>query len=188
MIKSNGEAIKMDYKADILLHPVRMKIVRTLMGHSKEGLTPLEMAKIIQDVSQATLYRHIQKLADANIIRVLREEKVRAVTEKYYIVNMEETNLDSEEWESYSADDKLRYYSYYQLSLFSQYQTYLNRIEKENTNDLSTLSVIDLNLDDPTFKEFQNELNDLMMKYYKKSHNNSKKEAAMRTLGITIIP
>jgi len=188
MIKNNEEAIKMDHKADILLHPVRMKIVRALMGHSKEGLTPLEMAKIIQDVSQATLYRHIQKLADANIIHVLKEEKVRAVTEKHYIVNMEETSLNLEEWETYSVDDKLTYYSYYQLSLYSQYQTYLNRIEKENTNDLSTLSVIDLKLDDPTFRKFQNELNDLMKKYYKKSHENTKKEATMRTLGITMIP
>src|SRR5690625_2704058 len=133
MIKSNGETIKMDYKADILLHPVRMKIVRTLMGHNKEGLTPLEMTKIIEDVSQATLYRHIQKLADANIIRVLKEEKVRAVTEKHYIVNMEETYLDPVEWESYSIDEKLNYYTYYQLTLFNQYQTYLNRIKKENT-------------------------------------------------------
>src|SRR5690625_3929844 len=168
MIKSNGEAIKMDYKADILLHSVRMKIVRTLMRHSKEGLKPLEMEKIIQEVTLATLYRHIQKPADVHIIRVLRVEKVRTVTEKHYIVNMEETNLDSEEWESYSADDKLRYYSYYQLSLFSQYQTYLNRIEKENTKNLSNLSVNDLNIDYSTFKEFQNELNNLMMKYYKK--------------------
>src|SRR5690625_1405383 len=100
MIKNNEEAIKMDHKADILLHLVRMKIVRALMGHSKEVLTPLEMAKIIQDVSQATLYRHIQKLADANIIHVLKEEKVRAVTEKYYVVNIEETSISPQEWEA----------------------------------------------------------------------------------------
>src|SRR5699024_11465248 len=138
--------IKINYKADILLHPFRMKIDRTLMGHSKEGLTPLEMAKIIQDVSQATLYRHIQKLADANIIRVLRVEKVRAVTEKHYIVNMEETNLNPAEWETYSKDDKLRYYSYYQLYLFSHFQTYLNSIEKEYIDVLKTLSLIYLKL------------------------------------------
>lgn len=175
-------------KADILLHPVRMKIVRTLMGHHQEGLSPLKMAKMIQDVSQATLYRHIQKLADANIIRVVKEEKVRAVTEKHYVVNMEETNVNPEEWEDYSVDDKLNYYSYYQLALFNQYHTYLNKIKEEKTNDLSTLSVVDLKLDGDTFQDFQHELNDLMMKYYNKSNEKSIQDATMRTIGITIFP
>jgi len=175
-------------KADILLHPVRMKIVRTLMGHNKEGLTPLEMTKRIQDVSQATLYRHIQKLAEANIILVLKEEKVRSVTEKYYIVNLEETNISAEEWKKYSIDDKLNYFLHYQLSIFNQYQTYLNHIKNENGTDSSIISVADLSLDDSTFKAFQLELNDLMVKYYKKSYDSADEKATSRTIGMTIFP
>ncbi|MEJ8777777.1 helix-turn-helix domain-containing protein [Pseudogracilibacillus sp. ICA-222130] len=171
-------------KAEVLLHPIRMKIVRTLMGHNKEGLTPLDMVKIIQDVPQATLYRHIQKLADANIIRVLKEEKVRAVTEKYYVVNTEKTSMNPQEWEAYSIEEKLDYFFYFQISLFNQYQTYLNNIKKEDKKDSSTLSVVDLQLDDQTFQDFQADLNDLMKKYYQKSTEKS----VSRTIGITIFP
>ena len=70
-------------KAEILMHPVRIKISQALMRHNESGLTPLEMVKIIQDVPQATLYRHIQILLDAGVIKVIKEKKVRSVTEKY---------------------------------------------------------------------------------------------------------
>lgn len=180
--------MNMDNKADILLHPVRLKIIRILLAHQQHGLSPLEMTKEIQDVSQATLYRHIQKLADADIIRVLKRKKVRAVTEKYYTVNMQEVQLHPEEWDAYSKEEKLNYYSYYQLSLLNQYQIYLDQIEKENKNDLSTLSTVDLNLDNDMLKDFQQDLHELMMKYYEQSKADGNTEGKLRTIGITIIP
>ncbi|EGL15107.1 hypothetical protein HMPREF9413_2295 [Paenibacillus sp. HGF7] len=62
-------------KAEILMHPVRMKISQVLMRNKDTGLTSLEMVKIIKDVPQATLYRHIQVMSDAGILRVLKEKK-----------------------------------------------------------------------------------------------------------------
>jgi|SRR5690625_2803975 len=178
----------MTNKADILLHPVRMKIIRTLMKNNKHGLTPLKMANIIGDVSQATLYRHIQQLAEADIIRVLKEKKVRAVTEKYYVVNMEQATFNQEEWEDYLIPEKLNYYSYYQLSLYNLYENYLHKIEKEEKSDAATLSMIDLYLNEPTFQAFQQELNDLVMKYHTKSIEHPQENKTSRSIGITIIP
>ena len=60
------------------------------MRNKENGLTPLEMVKIIKDVPQATLYRHIQILLDSGIIRVIKEKKVKSVSEKYYTLNEEE--------------------------------------------------------------------------------------------------
>lgn len=178
----------MTNKADILLHPVRMKIIRTLMKNNKHGLTPLEMANILEDVSQATLYRHIHQLAEADIIRVLKEKKVRAVTEKYYVVNMEQATFTQEEWENYAIPEKLNYYSYYQLSLYNLYENYLHKAEAEKKDDAATLSMVDLNLDEPTFQAFQQELSDLMMKYHNKSIEEPKQNKISRSIGITIIP
>jgi len=175
-------------KADILLHPVRMKIVRVLMTNSQNGLTPLEMAKMIQDVPQATLYRHIQKLTDAGIIKVWKEEKVRAVMEKRYIVNIEDASLHPEEWKRYTIEEKLDYYSYYQLALFNQYQTYLEKIEKQNVNDKATLAMLDVRLNEPVFEEFQQELTELMKKYHKMSEEDTNQDKKNRSIGITIIP
>src|SRR5699024_11772868 len=178
----------MTNKVDILMHPVRLKISQALIRNKENGLTPREMLNIIEDVPQATLYRHIQVLLDAGIIRVLKEKKVRSVSEKYYTLNEDEALLSSDEWNEASVDEKINYYSYYQLSLLNQYKSYLSNLEKSNSVDRSTFSLVELKLDDETFKDFQKDLNDLLMKYYKDKSKNIEEDATMRTIGLTIIP
>ncbi|MGP7819194.1 helix-turn-helix domain-containing protein [Niallia sp. 01092] len=172
-------------KAEVLMHPVRIKISQALMRNKENGLTPLEMVKIIKDVPQATLYRHIQVLLDSGVIRIIKEKKVRSVSEKYYSLNEEEAKISKEEWKKLSTEKKLDYFSYYQLSLMNQYQNYLSSLEeKGSTEDGSTFSLLELKLDDESFNNFQNELNDLVVKYFK----NNKQDAPIRTVGVAIIP
>jgi DNA-binding transcriptional ArsR family regulator len=176
-------------KAEILMHPVRIKISQALMRNRENGLTPLEMLKIIKDVPQATLYRHIQVLLDAGVIRIVKEKKVRSVSEKYYTLNEEEARLSGEEWKKSSNKQKLNYFSYYQLSLMTQYQNYLTKLEEKNcSEDGSTFSLLEIKLDDESFINFQNELNDLMVKYYNATNENTKQDTPIRTIGVTIIP
>ena len=156
------------------------------MRNKENGLTPLEMVKIIKDVPQATLYRHIQVLLDSGSYPHYKEKKVRSVSEKYYALNEEEARLSGDEWKKSSNEEKLNYISYYQLSLMTQYQNYLTKLEEQDcTDDGSTFSLVELKLDDENFKKFQNELNDLMIKYYKPR---TKKQDPVRTIAFTIIP
>lgn len=179
----------MPSKAEVLMNPVRMKIVQVLMRNKEAGLTPLEMVKIIEDVSQATLYRHIQVLLDADVIRIAKEQKVRGVSEKFYTLNENELRLDPDEWNKSSKEEKLNYISYYQLLLFSQYQSYLSEVEEKDTaEDRATFSFVELKLSDDTFTDFQKELNDLIYKYYQVTNDNHDMNIPTRTVGITIIP
>lgn len=179
----------MSNKVEMLMHPVRMKISQALMRNKDNGLTPLEMVRIIEDVPQATLYRHIQIMLDSGIIRVFKEKKVKSVSEKYYTLNEDEAKLDAEEWKKASHQEKLDYVSFYQLSLLSQYQSYLNKLEKQNSSDDgATFSLVELNINDENFNDFQNELNELITKYYHNTGKNIGKDATCRTIAITIIP
>ncbi len=179
----------MDNKMEILMHPVRMKICLALMGNKENGLTPLEMVKVIKDVPQATLYRHIQSMVEADAIQVLKEKKVKSVTEKYYVLNEDYATLDKSEWGKVSAKEKIDYISYYQLLLLSRYQIYLQKLEEENrTDDSSTFSVVEFQLDEEHFTQFQNELNELVTKYYTASSKKNEKNTPTQTIGITIIP
>ena len=76
----------MSNKIELLMHPVRIKICQALMRNKENGLTPLEMVKILKDVPQATLYRQLQTMVDSGIIRVIKEKKVKSVSEKYYAI------------------------------------------------------------------------------------------------------
>lgn len=178
----------MKNKVEVLMHPVRMKIAQSLMRNKENGLTPLEMVKIIKDVPQATLYRHIQTLLDSGIIRVIKEKKVKSVSEKYYTLNEEATRL-TEEWKKASPKEKLDYVSYYQLSLLTQYQSYLKKLEEQNLpEDGATFSLVELKMDNEEFFRFQNELNELINKYYHLTHKNNSLDVPYRTIAITIIP
>ena len=179
----------MQSKVEILMHPVRMKICLALLNNKENGLTPLEMVKVIKDVPQATLYRHIQVMADANIIYVLKEEKVKSVTEKYYAINETEARLDKSQWESISKEEKLNFFSSFQLLMLSRFQSYLEGVEDQTTpKEESVFSVIEMNLDENQYKEFLDELNQLITKYHDTMRKNNKKDTATRTVGITVIP
>ncbi|MEK5231383.1 transcriptional regulator [Lysinibacillus sp. FSL K6-0232] len=174
-------------KAEVLMHPVRMKILQALMHNKEEGLSTLEMISVIKDVPQATLYRHIQILVDENIIKIVKERKVRSVTEKFYALNEGAAKLSKEDWTQLTTKQKLNYISYYQLALLSQYQNYLHSLdEKESTTDLATFSLADLTLTKDQFMSFDRELNDLLTKYYNMA--DSSKDAETKTIAINIIP
>lgn len=65
--------------ADVVLHPVRLRIVQQLGGRD---LTTAELRDAIPDVSQPTLYRHVAALIDAGVLAVASERRVRGTTER----------------------------------------------------------------------------------------------------------
>ena len=71
----------------------------------------------------------------------------------------------------------------------TQYQSYLKKLEEQNSQeDKATFSVVELKLDEEHFEKFQNELNELMIKYYNSQSKDDEIEAPIRTVAITIIP
>lgn len=65
--------------ADVVLHPVRLRIVQKLGGRE---LTTGALRKELPDITQATLYRHVSALIDAEIVTVVDERRVRGTTER----------------------------------------------------------------------------------------------------------
>lgn len=77
----------------LMLHPLRLRILRTLGMHQ---LTPKMLQARMPDVAQATLYRHLKVLEDAEIIVVVAEEPRRGTVEKTYALaqhSVSETEL-----------------------------------------------------------------------------------------------
>lgn len=65
--------------AEVVLHPVRLRIVQQLGGRR---LTTAQLRAELPDVTQATLYRHIAALIDAEIVTVVDERRVRGTIER----------------------------------------------------------------------------------------------------------
>ena len=65
--------------ADLVLHPVRMKIIQQIGGRS---MTTTQLREALPEVRQATLYRHVAALLDADILTVVEERQVRGAIER----------------------------------------------------------------------------------------------------------
>ena len=111
---------------DTVLHPVRMRVLMALTG--SEGMTPLQMAEILDDVPHATLYRHINRLASAGLLRQVEERPVRGPLEKVYALSQtNQATLSPEDFAQLSKEDHLRYFTAFAVSLMDEFSRYLNQ-------------------------------------------------------------
>src|ERR1700676_1573013 len=72
--------------ADLLLHPVRLRIVKTFLGD--RALTPTQLAAELDDVPAGSLYRHVALLTKAGVLQVGAERRVRAAVERTYTLRV----------------------------------------------------------------------------------------------------
>lgn len=116
---------------DLILHPVRMRILMLLSG--SQGLTPQQMAERMSDIPQATLYRHIKSLAQAEVLTVAAERPVRGTLEKVYALNTSGEKAHASgpegvaEFNRLSKEEHQRYFTSFMLTLLDDYTRYLNR-------------------------------------------------------------
>lgn len=65
--------------ADVVLHPVRLRIIQQLGGRSR---TTVQLREDLPDIPQATLYRHVAALLDAGVVAVVDERRSRGAIER----------------------------------------------------------------------------------------------------------
>lgn len=173
----------MDNKANMILHPVRMRILLALRGRK---LTPLQLSDTLSDLAQATLYRHINALADAGLIRVVEERPVRGVTEKVYaLAEKNAADLSAEDLQNATAEDHMRYFTIFTSVLLSDYSRYLKREERNLETDGVGYHQYPIYLSDTEFLQFVQELNAILIPIM---NNQPGDERKRRLLSIILMP
>src|SRR6185436_8294397 len=77
--RENGHALD---AVDLLLHPARLRVLQAFLGD--RTLTVADLRAELPDVPAASLYRHVGVLADAGVLTVVGERKVRGAAERSY--------------------------------------------------------------------------------------------------------
>jgi DNA-binding transcriptional ArsR family regulator len=108
--------------ADLLLHPVRLRIVQAFLGGRE--LTTTELGADLDDVPSASLYRHVGLLADAGVLAVAEERKVRGAAERRYRLVLEAASADPA---GMSAEDHRRAFATFVAALLADFDRYLDR-------------------------------------------------------------
>ena len=111
--------------ADLLLHPVRLRIVQAFLGD--RVLTTADLRVELADVPLATLYRHVGTLAGAGVLAVVGERKVRGAAERSYRLVAEAASLTADEVAAMTTEDHRRAFTTFVASLLGEFDRYLAR-------------------------------------------------------------
>lgn len=109
--------------ADLLLHPVRLRIVQAFLGD--RALTTTELAAELADVPAASLYRHVARLVEAAVLAVVAERRVRGAVERTYVLRLSAVQLSPAEIAAMSPDEHRQAFMAFVAGLLADFDRYL---------------------------------------------------------------
>ena len=119
--------------ADLLLHPVRMRIVQAVFG--TDPVTTGQLRERLPDVPPATMYRHVAVLVGAGVLEVVEERRVRGTVERSYRVSQEQGRIDPAARAAMTRDDHRRAFTTFAASLMGDFDRYLTHDDVDPHRD-----------------------------------------------------
>ncbi|MFF7638315.1 helix-turn-helix domain-containing protein [Kitasatospora sp. NPDC008050] len=110
---------------DLLLHPVRLRIVHAMSGG--RALTTSQLCALLPDVSKATVYRHVGLLAEGGLLDVDSEQRVRGAVERCYRLRRARAVIGADAAAAASPDLHRRAFAAAMAVLLAEFNAYLDR-------------------------------------------------------------
>lgn len=110
--------------AELLLHPVRLRIIGAFLGDRK--LTTADLRAELPDVPPTSLYRHLGHLIDAGVLDIVSERRVRGTIERTYVLRAA-LSVSPDDLASWTSDDHRRAFYGYVAALLTDFDRYLDR-------------------------------------------------------------
>lgn len=170
-------------KAEILLHPVRLKIIQSLLGGSKRSAA--DMLKLLPDIPQATLYRHLNKLVEGGLVHIHEQKQVRGAVEKIYTLSSQNMVLSQDDLSDVSKEDHLKYFTTFLFGLLDDFSSYLKQDSIDLAKDGVGYRQVGLYLTDEEFQAFALELSAAVRKVI---HNQPNEQRIKRMFSTIVIP
>ena len=142
--------------ADLLLHPVRLRIVQAFLGD--RALTTGELRGELPDVPAGSLYRHVGRLVDAGVLAVVSERRVRGALERTYILRSAAARISLQEVAAMTPDEHRQAFLAFVAGLIGDVDRYLARGDVDPPRDGAGYNLAGMWLDDAEFSDFVRDL------------------------------
>jgi AcrR family transcriptional regulator len=142
--------------ADLLLHPVRLRIVQAFLG--ERALTTTELSAELSGIPPASLYRHVGRLVNAGVLQVVAERRVRGALERTYMLRLAAASIGPDEVASMSADDHRQAFMAFVAGLLADADRYLERPDADPLRDGVSYRLAGLWLDDAEYADLLRDL------------------------------
>ena len=169
-------------KLKLILHPVRMKIIQSLLNG--KNMTVQQFITTCKDVPQATLYRHLNKLLEADLVQVVQENQIRGTVEKVYGLKIPPVH-SQEFFLMCSKEEHLELFLTFSTHLLGMYENYLQQENVDLVKDWVSYTVANLYLSDTEFMELIQGFAALIQKAME---NESSPERTAKHIATIVIP
>jgi helix-turn-helix protein len=142
--------------ADLLLHPVRLRIVKAFLGD--RALTTKQLAAELPDVPVGSIYRHVARLTGAGLLQVVAERRVRATTERTYTMRLFAAQLQPGELAAMTLDEHVNAFLAYVAGLLADFDRYVAARPEDPVNSGAGYRVGAMWLTDAELAEYLQEL------------------------------
>lgn len=110
--------------ADLLLHPLRLRIVQAFLGDRE--LTTGQLLAELDGVGPATLYRQVATLARAGVLQVVGERQVRGTVERTYALSVQDAQLGEDDLRGMTGEDHRRAFMAFLAGLLADVDRYID--------------------------------------------------------------
>ncbi|MEV1142440.1 helix-turn-helix domain-containing protein [Micromonospora sp. NPDC049799] len=148
---------------DLLLHPVRLRIVQAFLGG--RTLTTGELREALPDVPAATLYRQVATLAAHDVLRTVAERRVRGAVERTYRLNEAAATVNAEAAAAMSPDEHRQAFLTFVAQLLADFDRYLDAGGGDLGRDLGGYRQSAFHATDEELTEFLTRLRALFGEY-----------------------
>jgi DNA-binding transcriptional ArsR family regulator len=169
--------------ADLLLHPVRLRIVQAFLGD--RALTTSELAAELGDVPAGSVYRHLALLTKAGVVQVVAERRVRAVVERTYTLRTFAARVGPAEAAAMTAEQHAHAFMVFVGGLLAEFDRYLAAGPPDLVRDGVSYGMSALWLSDAEFAEF---LRDIGVVLQPRLANAPKKGRRRRLVSSVMMP
>ncbi len=138
--------------ADLLLHPVRLRIVKAFLGD--RALTTGQLAGELEDVPAGSLYRHVALLTRAGVLQVVAERRVRGAVERTYTLRLAAAQIGLQEAAAMTADEHAQAFTAFVAGLLADFDRYLAAGPPDLVRDGVSYRLASMWLSDKEFAEF----------------------------------
>jgi hypothetical protein len=142
--------------ADLLLHPVRLRIVQAFLGD--RALTTSQLREELSDVPPASLYRHVARLVDAQVLQMVAQRKVRGTVEHTYVLRLAAASILPDEISAMSPAEHRQAFMAFVAGLMADADRYLRRPDLDPIRDKISYRLGGLWLDDAEFDQLLQDL------------------------------
>jgi DNA-binding transcriptional ArsR family regulator len=142
--------------AELVLHPVRLRIVQAFLGES--ALATTQLRERLPDVPVATLYRQVATLVEGGLLEVVDERQVRGATERRYALRVEAASMGPEEAAAVPPEEHRRLFMTFVAGLLADFDRYLARDDVDLGRDLVGYRQAVFNLSDDELLDLMRDL------------------------------